>query len=154
MQKLTVILVLGLVILAGYKKCTGRENNWLDFSVLNSQAEVNACKMESYCIVVYVAPWCPACSSFVSLYRSQTALFKKKGLGILFVIGAEESKQKKEDLRNALLEVAVIDTENDDFLKIHKVRKFPQFWVVDKNGIVLKEDHAAIKFVNKVLNQN
>jgi thioredoxin-related protein len=135
-----------------YKKAKQNSVKEVSFASIESNVEYTNCLQQKDCFVVYVAPWCPACHQFISYYQQHKDLFKSKGLGFVYVVGADESRQNEIDMKNSLAPEGVLDTAEHAFLKRHKINSFPTILQVNKTGKVLKQGEDVYAYMNDRLN--
>lgn len=152
MRKIIFTVLVVVAVFSIYKKVTQQKVKQVDFTSIESNVEYTNCLQQKDCLVVYVAPWCPACHQFISNYRQYKDAFKSKGLGFVYVVGADENRQKEIDMKDSLAPEAVLDTVDHAFQKQHKINSFPTIMLVDKTGKVLKQGEEVFNFMNDRLN--
>lgn len=90
--------------------------------------------------------------SFISNCKQHKEIFEAKGLGFVYVVGADENRQKEIDMQISLAPEAVLDSVDHAFLKHHKIKSFPTVLLVNKSGKVLKQGQQAYNFINDRMN--
>ena len=149
-------LIFGVVLFSAgfgvYKYATQPKIKRVSFAAIESQVEYANCQQQKSCFVVYVAPWCPACHQFISNYKQHKDIFKAKGLGFVYIVGADENRQKEIDMQISLAPEAVLDSADHAFLKHHRIKSFPTVLLVNKAWKVLKQGQLAYDFINERMN--
>jgi len=107
------------------------------------------CKKSQYCLVTYVAPWCPACHAYLSESRShvESALEMKKYKSVI-IVGADETQNV-----NQLVEqigVTAYGDVGDQFLKVNKIDFFPTH-IVLQNGQMKYYGQKSYDWINSDL---
>ncbi len=107
------------------------------------------CQGKASCIVVYVAPWCPACHSMTPAFK----LWKDKSVntdcGVKIIVGKERTQGDNEIMAQKFGEGVVIDTS----LGLHDslpIEGYPTILLV-QNGIVTKKAQDAFNWANQKL---
>lgn len=105
------------------------------------------------CILIYVAPWCPACHSFIQQHATISSILEQKGIASLMIVGADDNRGKEIAFKEELGERAILDTVQGDFRKRNSVNSFPFFVMSDPSGHVVATGSDVINRINEVLNQ-
>jgi thiol-disulfide isomerase/thioredoxin len=104
---------------------------------LSGSVSSDPCAGRERCIVVYVAPWCPACEGalpfFNFLYRKVQATDR---VGMKVIIGADE--QSKLVRMSGKFRAPTFFDEDGSFSRAAGVRAYPSVWVTDGEGGVLR----------------
>jgi thiol-disulfide isomerase/thioredoxin len=129
----------------------------LGFAVKNQQAvkkrsteydraiasRADPCTGKKTCVVVYMAPWCPACKQVLPaviqlLAKTKTA----KSLGAKVYVGRGESPVDDEKMAREIGAGAFTDTDLTMHKKL-KVGYYPAFFVMDSEGSVTLDGKDA-----------
>jgi thiol-disulfide isomerase/thioredoxin len=113
---------------------------------------VETCLSQQQCVFVYVAPWCPACHSFLQEFEQIKNMLAAQSVGMVIVVGAEKEEQKKIDLQAKYPQYAVLDTTDNEFMKKHKVAHYPYFIVAGPDRRVYHTDRSATNFMEDKIN--
>ena len=101
------------------------------------EREGDPCYGKEKCIVVYVAPWCPACEASADTIREMSRRWngsnRDSNRGIKVMVGAD-SVAKCRQKAAAFGTFAMVD-ENGDFARQHSVNSYPSWIVFDRNGV-------------------
>jgi thiol-disulfide isomerase/thioredoxin len=117
-------------------------------SIKDSGAQVaDPCSGKQRCLVVYLAPWCPACKSVTPQLLQVRDHWKGSATrGIKFIVGAD-SDEKNRELALSIGDGAYVD-QGDAYRRAMKVSHFPTLWVVDENSKVITADRGAYDWLN------
>jgi hypothetical protein len=112
----------------------------------------DTCKGKNFCVVVYMAPWCPACKSHVSkvssiLEKSRT----NKTYGAKAFVGKGATTKDNEKMAAQLGKGAHVDNNSEMHDKLD-VRYYPAFFVLDKEGSIILRDDEAYSWAMEKLN--
>lgn len=148
MNRLLIVLLI-FVVFFGWKKYHNRFFGKNALPVIVEQS-LDPCREKSFCGVVYVAPWCPACEQ-ISSYLKQLA--DKVGddgdKGFLIIVGdgkANENKAKVDFYASHVL------ADNDATLrKSLGVTYYPTFLVIDSKRKIILRDQEAADWIQKNL---
>lgn len=117
---------------------------------LSSLAEGDPCQERQFCVVAYMAPWCPHCKNAVPALQS----FAKKSRdpkfpGLKIWVGAGKPEANKE-MAAAFGAHGFVDTDETIAQKF-AVRGFPSFYVLDRDGDIILRDAEAYQWVHEKL---
>jgi hypothetical protein len=73
-------------------------------------------------------------------------------MGLLLVVGADQDRNKEIDFRRQLGPSAVLDSPDGQFMKRHKVDRFPFFIISNRAGKIEATGSRARSIVNDLLN--
>lgn len=109
------------------------------------------CHGKERCVLVYMAPWCPACKSLLpQLLNVRDGRWKDSTTrGFKFVVGHGSPEQNREMVKQ-IGRGAYLD-DDKEFSKKMGVRHFPTLYVLDGNGRVIESDRAALDWLNRDL---
>ncbi|MFN3698006.1 MAG: TlpA family protein disulfide reductase [Pseudobdellovibrio sp.] len=107
------------------------------------------CKLSSYCLVTYVAPWCPACHSYLNELRPdvENALERRQYKSIV-IVGSDELSQV-EQMVEQIGTRAFADVE-DQFRDTNKISFFPTHIVLE-NGRLKYFGQKSYDWINSEL---
>ncbi len=107
------------------------------------------CAGKKSCLLVYVAPWCPACHSMTPAFK----LWKDKSVnsdcGVKIIVGKERTQGDNEVMAQKFGEGVIIDSS----LSIHDslpIEGYPTILLV-QNGSVEKKAQDAFNWANQKL---
>jgi thiol-disulfide isomerase/thioredoxin len=115
--------------------------------------QIDKCLAYMNCVLVYVAPWCPACHEFLNQYSQIKGRLESKNVGSLLIVGADENRSKEVAMKEELGALAILDNINGDFRKTNGVDSFPHFIVIDPAGKILERGSAGVDFINATMNK-
>ncbi len=131
----------------------GAMNGLTLVSSQNLDTTTDPCLNRPYCVVIYLAPWCPHCRNavkYVNDLRSFWASTERPGLKV--VVGADK-KENLESMAQTIGGNVYLDLEGK-FKDLMKVDFYPTWYVISKEGMILKRKKAAIGWVNDEVNQH
>jgi thiol-disulfide isomerase/thioredoxin len=112
----------------------------------------DTCKGKNLCLVVYLAPWCPACKSQLSKVSSLLEKSKtNKTYGAKAFVGKGATTKDNEKMAAQLGKGAYVDNTSEMHDKLG-VRYYPAFFVLDKDGSVVIRDDEAYYWAMEKLN--
>lgn len=118
-------------------------------------AQIDKCFVNrKNCVLIYVAPWCPACHDFLRQYPRINAELDKKNIGTLIIVGADDIRSKEVAFKEELGTNAILDTVDGDFRKKNVIESFPTILVTDSVGKVIANGSDSFKKINQFLNEN
>jgi thiol-disulfide isomerase/thioredoxin len=108
-------------------------------------AGIDYCAGTEHCVLVYVAPWCPACKKMKPQF--QTALEKKvrDGYGFKIVVG-KGSDSENEAEAGSYGPGAIVD-QNDTIHSLYKVDEYPTFLILDSKQNLLMRGQEAVRLM-------
>lgn len=89
------------------------------------------------CLVVYVAPWCPACRQATTMINGLTKSVESAGYNTQVIVGSDHIDALK--LYAAEFSDTVLLDVNRQFFSEVNVKAVPYFAVIDWRGNILKE---------------
>lgn len=108
---------------------------------------IDPCLDRSHCVLVYVAPWCPACKRSIGTIRGLMSKFNPAGkIGIKAVIGGRNPK-KMETMAAEIGPATYLDTLGR-FWASTGAKSIPHWFVIDDQGYVVKKFPGAIPNVD------
>jgi thiol-disulfide isomerase/thioredoxin len=103
------------------------------------------CFKKEKCVVVYLAPWCPACNASVETLKEMNRLWNandsKYTRGIKVLVG-QDTMVKCQEKADSIGTFAQIDSD-DKFSKLYGISGYPTWFVFDANGKELKRVPGA-----------
>ena len=146
MNKLIFLVAAGLGFFI-WTKYTESEQRRVAFEYQRSIAsKEDNCTGKKFCVVVYVAPWCPACKSMAPQFRQ--ALKKARSIpdyGVKMYVGAgktEENEREAIDLGDG-----AYPDQDKSMMKKLNVQQFPSFFVLDKEQTVILSGNEAFQWM-------
>jgi thiol-disulfide isomerase/thioredoxin len=141
-----IFLILALLgLLFFYKKNqdeTARARREYQRGVASGQ---DYCTEKKFCVLVYVAPWCPACKQMAP--QLKTALLKSrsnKDYGFKVVVGQGTLAQNDNEAASFGLGAT---TDPESIVKTALgVDRYPSFFVLDKDSAVVLRDMEAYQW--------
>ncbi len=106
-------------------------------------SKVDNCQNKKLCVVVYMAPWCPACKQVmpaVSTLLEKSKLSKEFGTKVY--VGKGASQEENEAMAKKLGAGAEVDSN----LEMHKklnVGYYPAFFILDAEGAMTSDGKDA-----------
>lgn len=150
------IVVLGLSLLAGVVYVTRPAH--MPSALLSvysagdwqGRGQVGGACAKARCLVIYVAPWCPACKQ---LNRTMVALreeLEADGVDVSFVIGMDKEPKL---LAHAMSYNRPVMLDDRGFHKIAKIKAVPYFAVVDHKGKIKASMYSGYNDVSAMRRQ-
>lgn len=109
-----------------------------------------ACESDK-CLVVYVAPWCPACKSLTPMIEELSNQLKKEGIQASIVIGKDSMDNVLEYSKHFNQEV-LIDSSGRYFNEI-SAKGVPYFAVTNQSGKRVEEMSGGYRQVSHMREQ-
>lgn len=95
------------------------------------------------CVLVYVAPWCPACHQSIDFLNDVASRVKRTGkIGMKVIIGMD-THDKNAEMSKLFTTQTFLD-DDGKFRAALGVSSVPTAWVADGNGKILREIPAAL----------
>lgn len=147
MQKTLFFVLIGVLALwwmRGARLPDFITNRTLDRKFIAKVSKNDSCAGKTSCLLVYVAPWCPACKSLDPILKM---LVKSSGgeSGVKIVVGQGHASGDNEKLAETYGANGVVDADNSYHDKL-KVRYYPTIFQFDAKGNVLKKDNDALQW--------
>jgi thiol-disulfide isomerase/thioredoxin len=103
------------------------------------------CTNKKFCVLAYVAPWCPACKQISpKLKEALEKSPKMKDYGFKVVVG--QGKPSENDAEAASYGFGAV-TDPDNILKVTLgVDHYPYFFVLDQDSSVVLRDQEAFQW--------
>ena len=106
-------------------------------------SKTDNCRNKKICLVVYMAPWCPACKQVMPevsklLEKSKTS----KDFGAKAYVGKGSNLEENEAMARKLGAGAEVDTNHEMHQKL-KVGYYPAFFVLDSEGSITLDGKDA-----------
>lgn len=142
----TILIILGvLVALGAYRMGTFKD---APMRPISSTVEGDPCQERQFCVVAYMAPWCPHCKNAVPGLQS----FAEKSSdpqfpGLKVWVGAGKPEANKQ-MAAAFGPHGFVDAD-DTVAQKFGVRGFPSFYVLDREGDVILRDGEAYQWVRE-----
>lgn len=115
-------------------------------------SSLDPCAGKSFCLVVYVAPWCPACHGVEprlhEFVDKQAAEGGRYGLKVF--VGQGRTPQENEAMAAKFGGSGVVDADGSIQAKLG-VNKYPYFFVMDGEGSVILRDAEAYAWMHEKL---
>ncbi len=109
-----------------------------------------ACESDK-CLVVYVAPWCPACKSLTPMINDLSAELDKEGIKASIVIG-KDSMDNVLDYSKRFNQKVLIDSSGRYFNEIG-AKGVPYFAVTNQSGKRIEEMSGGYREVRHMREQ-
>ncbi len=106
-----------------------------------------ACEKDR-CLVVYVAPWCPACKSLTPMINNLVSELDRDGISATVVIGKDSMNNVLEYSKR--YKGAILADANGRYFKDIGAKGVPYFAVSDGNGKRLAEMSGGYKDVQQM----
>lgn len=152
MNRNTGLWVLFILLAAGWGYWTKRPLPRMSFEALPALvSQEDPCAARPYCVVLYLAPWCPHCQTMVSKVpelRSFWTASDRPGLKV--VIGADQPE--KIDAMAASVGDPVYKDLSGEFGKRAGVDSYPSWFVIDPAGRTIERGRGAVSWVNREVN--
>lgn len=143
-----VLIVLGVLAAIGiYRMGVFKET---PMRPISSVIDGDPCEERQFCVVAYMAPWCPHCRNAVPALQS----FARKSSdpkfpGLKVWVGAGEPDANRE-MAKAFGPHGFVDADETVARKF-EVRGFPSFYVLDRDGDIILRDAEAYQWVHEKL---
>lgn len=109
-------------------------------------ARNETCEGKKSCMLVYVAPWCPACKQMEPLLMQIAKASVRGGdHGVKIVVGQERSPGDNEKLAKAYGVNGVVDADNSIREKLN-VKHYPTIMQLDPKGKILQRDGETLQW--------
>jgi hypothetical protein len=96
------------------------------------------CLAKDYCIVTFLAPWCPAChGSLPFLLDLRSRASQQSNVGMKIIVGYD-SQENLIKMANKIGGLVLLD-ENEAFVRGVGRTPVPAWWVIDKAGSILSK---------------
>jgi len=106
------------------------------FTPAKANKRVDRCLGKERCIVVYVAPWCPACESIQGCLKEAVALTEgMPDFGVDVVMGYD--KEEKLEAGAVGIGAGVYVDTTGDIRRALRVKSLPTFFAVNRQGKIL-----------------
>ncbi len=116
--------------------------------------QIDKCLSRSQCVLMYVAPWCPACHQFLNDYQMIKTQLDLRNVGTLIIVGGDEIRAKEIDMKEELGAEAILDTPLNDFRTKNHIDMFPYFVVTNAKGEVFVQGNPdGFAYINKKMNE-
>ncbi len=139
-----LLLAVGLVVFFGFRLLP-RKVDLGSLEPVAAKASMpgsKSCLGKDQCIVVYLAPWCPHCSSSIPLVKETIATFRDSAnTGAMAVVGMDEP-QANEAYAARIGESVFVDNDGDLRSKL-KVGGVPHWLMLNAEGKVVKSFAGA-----------
>jgi thiol-disulfide isomerase/thioredoxin len=102
-------------------------------------AGADACVGKRRCVVVFVAPWCPACKLSVGVIRAMMEHYSGPGeVGVKPVVGSGRSSVSMEEMADQLGPGTFLDPAGS-IMRAAGEKSVPHWFVVDERGFLIKK---------------
>jgi len=114
-------------------------------------SDADPCQDRTYCLYLYVAPWCPACHEFLP-HVPEIRKFWQDGSrpGLKVIVGWD--KEPALDEMAAQIGPPIFADESAIFRKSLKFRGVPYFMVVNQRHQIIAQGSAALAWLNGEIN--
>lgn len=116
---------------------------------LSALASTNQCEGKKSCLLVYVAPWCPACHSMSPAFKLWKEKAESSDCGVKIIVGKERRDGDNEAMAAQFGTGVLIDSS----LALHDalpIEGYPTILLV-QNGVVRKKGQDAFTWANQKL---
>jgi thiol-disulfide isomerase/thioredoxin len=93
----------------------------------------DTCAGKKFCVVAYLAPWCPYCKAEVSSIQRMIEKSQTGEVGIRVVVGMERAPGQNAQMANGIAKDILLDT-NLAISNKYGIHAIPAFVVTDQNG--------------------
>jgi len=104
-------------------------------------------------VIFFWATWCPHCRTALKGLNQKKAEFEKKGIKLVLVDLGESAEEVSEHLRKSNMDLNVFLDMDTALSESYGVIGVPTFYLVSKDGIVKKVDHALPENYEEILNR-
>ncbi len=107
----------------------------------------NSCEGRNYCVVVYLAPWCPYCREEIPYLRTLLDKTRNGDTGLKVVVGLGHSPGDNEAMADKIAKQGVMIDTNRKIATSLGVRSLPTFTVLDKTGLKISEGQTSRRWL-------
>lgn len=101
------------------------------------------CLYKERCVIVYVAPWCPACHGAVDFLNALTRRVQRSAkVGMKIIIGMD-ARPKLTEMSRLFVGPTFLD-DAGKFQQSLRVQSVPTAWVADHDGKILRSVPASL----------
>jgi thiol-disulfide isomerase/thioredoxin len=145
MIRLGILLVLGF---GAWQWWTGSkifsQDRRPSHRIVASTDSRGTCEGKAHCLVVYLAPWCPHCQSYIPNAKRMLEGKELKSLGVRVVIGKAKPNENIQ-MQSEISPLAEVDHDGS-LAALWRVDRFPFFLVLDKEGASIIEGPEAREY--------
>lgn len=141
-----LVVVLSLWWFQGGKLPDFITNKTIDKKYVTSIARNGTCEGKKSCLLVYVAPWCPACKQMEPLLKHITMAASRGGEhGVKIVVGQGRSPGDNEKLAGVFAANGVVDSDGSIHDKLN-VKHYPTLMQLDPKGNIIQRDSETLQW--------
>lgn len=106
------------------------------------------CTGKKFCVIAYVAPWCPSCKALAPQLKTFLAHSKdSKDNGMKVVVG-EGVTAAENEADAAKYGYGAVADNSGVYKKRLRVEQFPSLFVVDRDGTIILRDQEAADYMS------
>lgn len=142
-MKWTIITILAALVSLGVLYVSKNSNSNGITSV-----QGDTCSQKDFCLVVYLAPWCPHCRNAVSSTQDMLKRTSSGKFGVRVVVGMGRDPKENADFATQIAPGVQIDRD----MKIARdlgVQSVPAYRVLDKEGTQILGDEEAYAWMHE-----
>lgn len=145
MQKTIIYLLLGFFSYYGFKSLTTESVSPEMFTAMSTSD--SQCTNKSYCVIFYLAPWCPSCKKALHYLDIFSEVLPEYDAGLKIIIGMD-SPDKLERMADQFSSPVIYDLDKQ-YVTEFEINRVPRVILIDQNGTILKQEDFIYWRTNK-----